>query len=131
MISTKNKLARRRTREGREIEEQKKKKAYVTRKVRRQEGQKARMPVDKKTSLLDGKKIRWLENQMAGWLERQKSRYLEGQRTIRHKFSQLNMDYQKKGEANTRYQPKTHFLAHLRPKIGQLKQQKQAETNKS
>ena len=39
-------------------------------------------------------KNRWQENQMAGWLERQKSRQLEGQRTIRHQFSQLNMDYQ-------------------------------------
>ena len=78
----------------RRIEEQKK--AYTTRKVRRQEGQRARMPVDQKTSLLEGQmaKNRWQENQMAGWLERQKSRQLEGQRTIRHQFSQLNMDYQ-------------------------------------
>ena len=39
-------------------------------------------------------KNRWQENQMAGWLERQKNRQLEGQRTMRHQFSQLNMDYQ-------------------------------------
>ena len=78
-----NKLARRRTREGREIEEQKKKKAYVTRKVRRQEGQKARMPVDKKTSLLDGKKqmARKLDGWMARKIEEQIPRRLEDNKT--------------------------------------------------
>ena len=77
-----SKLARRRTREGREIEEQKKKKAYVTRKVRRQEGQRARMPVDQKASLLedklwqkiDGKKTRWLDGQKDRIVASQKAR---------------------------------------------------------
>ena len=61
------------------IEEQKE--AYPTRKNRRQEGQRARMPVDQKTSLLecwmakiDGKKTRWLDGQKDRRVDSQKAR---------------------------------------------------------
>ena len=87
----------------RKIEQQKNRRI----KARRQEGQRARMPVDQKTSLLEGymAKNRWQENQMARTLDRQKcrqwmARQLEEQMArrlednTRHHFNQLNMDYQ-------------------------------------